>query len=185
MYQSRLVKHIRELSAKGRERFLQFTYSPYFNQHEKTQELLTLILDRIDGPAGKLEKEKVFRALFKGEPYNEQQLHNVMSYLKKLYHDFLAYEHFEQKRYNKRLYTLQAAHDQHQFDLMTNRSKQLQKKLEKDLIHDSEYYYTTSTICWAIIPATTSTGRRRIPSSKCSTTWTSITSWKNCAIAAT
>ncbi|MCO6489837.1 MAG: hypothetical protein J5I98_15580 [Phaeodactylibacter sp.] len=143
MYQSRLVKHIRELSPKDRERFLQFAHSPYFNQHEKTQELLALILDRIDGPEKKLDKPVVFRALFKGEPYNEQQLHNVMSYLKKLYHDFLAYEHFGQKRYNKRLYTLQAALDKHQFDLMTNRSKQLQKKLGEDPVHDSDYYYTS------------------------------------------
>ncbi|MCB9048693.1 MAG: hypothetical protein H6556_04600 [Lewinellaceae bacterium] len=142
MYQSRLVKHIRELSVKDRERFMQFTFSPYFNQHEKTQELLTLILDRLDGPAKKMEKEAMFKALFKGEPYDEQQLHNVMSYLKRLYHDFLAYEQFGRKRYNQRLYTLQAAYNNHQFDILTNRSKQLQRKLNEDLIHDSEYYYT-------------------------------------------
>ena len=142
MYQSRLVKHIRELSAKDRERFVQFTHSPYFNQHEKTQELLTLILDRLDGPSQKMEKPVVFRALFRGEPYDEQQLHNVMSYLKRLYYDFLAYQQFEQKRYNKRLYTLKAAYDNHQFDIMTNRSKQMQKKLKEDPVHDSDYYFT-------------------------------------------
>ncbi len=142
MHQSRLIKHIRDLSPKARERFSQFACSPYFNQHQKTQELLTLILGRIDAPPKKLEKEVVFRALFKGEPYDEQQLHNVMSYLKKLYNDFLAYEQFGEKRYNKRLYTLKAAYHNLQFDIMTNRSKQLQKKLEEDPVRDSEYFYT-------------------------------------------
>ena len=143
MHQSRLVKHIRELSARDRERFSHFVHSPYFNQHEKTQELLTLILNRIDGPPAKLEKPAVFRALFKGQPYEEQQLHNIMSYLKKLYYDFLAHEQLEQKRYNKRLYTLEAAYNNHQFDIMTNRGKQMQKKLQEDKVHDSDYFFTS------------------------------------------
>lgn len=143
MHQSRLLKHIRELSARDRERFSHFVHSPYFNQHEKTQELLTLILSRIDGPPARLEKPAVFRALFKGQPYEEQQLHNIMSYLKKLYYDFLAHEQLEQKRYNKRLYTLEAAYNNHQFDIMTNRSKQLQKKLQEDKVHDSDYFFTS------------------------------------------
>ncbi|MCB9273995.1 MAG: hypothetical protein H6564_08130 [Lewinellaceae bacterium] len=142
MEQSRLAKHLQALSPRNRERFRQFVNSPYFNQHEKTAELLSLVLDCIDSKPEGLTKKYVFRKLFPGQPYEEQQVHNLMSYLRKLYLRFMAYEHLEQRRYHEKLYTLEAAYNSHQFDILTNRGKQLQKKLREDAVHDSDYFFT-------------------------------------------
>lgn len=143
MHQSRLVQHIRELPTKKRERFRQFVHSPYFNQHEKTIALLEYILKKLNSRPSALSKERVHKALFKGEPFSEQQLYNVMSYLNKLYYRFMAAEYTEKLRYREALFTLEEAFDNHQFDIMTNRGKQLKKKLKKDPIHDSEYFHTS------------------------------------------
>ena len=142
MEQSRLAKHIQLLSPRNRDRFRQFVYSPYFNQHEKTAELLDLLLENIDQPTGTLDKKTAFRKLFPGQPYEEQQVHNLMSYLRKLYLRFTAFEYMEQHRYQEQLYTMEAAYNSHQFDILTNRSKQLQKKLREDLVHDNDYFFT-------------------------------------------
>ena len=48
MKSSRLVRLIEHLPKKKREKFLLFVKSPYFNQHEKTIELLELILSQVD-----------------------------------------------------------------------------------------------------------------------------------------
>lgn len=143
MYQSRLVQHIRELSSKKRERFRQFVHSPYFNQHDRTIALLDFILKKLDGRPGGLSKERAHKALFPGEGFNEQQLYNVMSYLNKLYYRFMAAEYTEKQRYLESIFTLEEAFDNHQFDIMTNRGKQLMKRLKKDPVHDSAYFQTS------------------------------------------
>ncbi|MCG8326707.1 MAG: hypothetical protein MI974_03425 [Chitinophagales bacterium] len=141
MLQSRIIKYIKSLPIKDRERFRQFAYSPYFNQHDKTRELLDLILEAFDRQAKKLEKEKVYKSLYPKSDYDEQQLYNVMSYLKKLFHRFLAQQYFEESPHLEQLYTLEASYRNHQYDVMTNRSKQLKKKLEKGHSKDANFFY--------------------------------------------
>ncbi len=143
MQQSKLVQHLEALPNKERERFRTFVYSPYFNQHEKTIQLLDLLLDYIDGKeSNALTREWVFNKLFPRESYDEQQMHNVMSYLKKLYHKFLAVRHFEEESLQEQLYTVEQAYSFNQYDLMKNRSRQLEKKLEKYPYRNSEYFHT-------------------------------------------
>jgi len=141
MLQSRIIKHIKTLSVKDREQFRQFAYSPYFNQHDKTRELLDLVLDKLDNKPAELEKERVYKALFPGEDYDEQQLYNLMSYLKKLFNRFLAQQHFEESPHLEQLYTLETSYKNHQHDVLTNRSKQLKKKLQKDPVRDANYFF--------------------------------------------
>lgn len=142
MQQSRLVKLIRELPLKDRDRLEQFVFSPYFNQHEKTQELLKLILAGLEKSEKQLERTYVFKKLFPGEAFDEQKLHNVMSYLKKLYHRFLAYQFIEEQKYLEQLFTLEYTFETNQFDLLKNRAKLLDKALKNDEYRDSNFYYT-------------------------------------------
>lgn len=141
MHQSRLVQHISALSSKERERFKQYVHSPFFNQHEKTRQLLDWILRHLDKGPKQLTKERVHRHLFPGSPFDEQQLYNVMSYLKKLHHRFLAQLKFESEQYTEELYTLESSYDMHQFDILTNRSKHLQKQLKKDTVRDASFFH--------------------------------------------
>ena len=130
MQQSKLVRYIRELPAKKRERFRQFVSSPYFNQHQKTTEMLEYIIKQIERSNPKLEREEVFKHLFPREKYQEQKLHNIMSYLKKQYHRFLAIQYFEEQDFSEPISTLEAAFESNQFDLLKNRAKQLEKMMQ-------------------------------------------------------
>lgn len=140
MENSRLVRYIGEFTPSQREKFRQFVISPYFNQHQKTIELLEIIYKEIDRTNPKLSKVNVHNKLFPKTDYDEQQLHNVMSYLKRLYHRFLAIEHFEKLPFREDVTTLEAAYDNNQFDVLKNRGKQLEKQLQRHEYRDSHYY---------------------------------------------
>lgn len=141
MESSKLVKYLDEISPKDRERFRQFVLSPYINQHQKTTELMDILLDAIDRGVTALDKKKVYAKLFPRETYDEQQLHNVMSYLKKLYHKFLAYQKFENSSFQEELFALEAAFESNQFDLLKNRGKQLEKTLSRHPHRDFKLFY--------------------------------------------
>ncbi len=142
MHQSKLVQHLRELPHKERERFRTFVGSPYFNQHQKTIALLEILLKNINGHRKtSIKREDIYSVLFPEETYDEQQMHNVMSYLKKLYHKFLAFRHFEEEDLQEQLYTVEQAFSFTQYDLMNNRSKLLEKKLENHPYRNSDYFH--------------------------------------------
>lgn len=138
MQQSRLVKYILGLSSREQDLFQQFVHSPYFNQHEKTIQLLDYILKT---KSKNLTKEKVYKKLFPRKAYDEQVLYNTMSYLMKLYHRFLAFQYFEKQPFREQLYTMEAAYQNRQFDLFKNRANQLEKSLGKYYIKDSQTYF--------------------------------------------
>ena len=142
MQASRLVRFIEQLSKKKREKFLLFVQSPYFNQHAKTTELLQIIMANLKKKRAKaLEKEAVFKQLFPNETYNEQQLHNIMSSLKKLFNRFVAVQCLEDQDFHEQLFLLEAAAKQNQADLLKNRGNQLKKTLDRTVHKDSSYLY--------------------------------------------
>lgn len=142
MKSSRIVRLIEILPKKKKEKFLLFAQSPYFNQHKKTIDLLKLILSQIDKKNNKgLEKEVVFKKLFPTSAFEEQQLHNLMSSLKKLYNKFMAVQYMEEQEYQEQLFLLEAANKQNLGDFLKNRGKQLDKILEKTPSQDTGYLY--------------------------------------------
>ncbi len=143
MEQSRLIKYISALDSREQDRFRQFVHSPYFNQHEKTTELLEIILAAQGKSAKHLERSSVFRKLFPREAYDEQKLHNHMSYLMKLYHRFLAVEYMEGTPFLQELFTMEQAYAKFQFDLMNNRGQQLNKKLQSTSHRDADFHYVS------------------------------------------
>ncbi len=141
MQQSRLIRAISDLSLRQREQFRQFVVSPYFNQHEKTIALLEIILRELRRKEPQLDREKVFKKLFPKKKYEEQKIHNVMSYLMRLYHQFLATEQFRSQPLREQLFTLEEAYDSGSWDIFKNRSKYLEKSLKKHPSLDSQYHY--------------------------------------------
>ena len=140
MENSRLVRYIQEFSPKQKERFHQFVISPYFNQHKKTIILLEIILDELKRDKPKLSKLSVHNRLFPKDFYEEQQLHNVMSYLKRLYHRFLAYEQFGEQLFSEEIMTLEAANKNNQFDVPEKPWKTIGKILKRHDYEDSDFF---------------------------------------------
>lgn len=142
--QSKIVNYIQEISEKDREQFHRFVHSPYFNQHDQTKELLDVILEYIAEPNGQLDRDNLYQRLFPEEQtFDEQKLHNVMSYLKKLYQRFLAVKFLEVKSFREQLFTLESAFEVNQFELMTNRAKLLERTMENHPHHNSDYHFVS------------------------------------------
>lgn len=141
MEQSKIVKFIEELTPKSRERFRQFVHSPYFNQHEPTTQMVEIILDALDKPKLKLDRQRVFRKIFPKKSYNEQRLHNLLSYVKKLYVRFLAHEEMDRYPFLEQALALEGAYERNQFDLLVNRAKYLEKSLKKHPYRNSHYHF--------------------------------------------
>ena len=141
MNDSKLVKYIAELGTRDRERLRQLVQSPFFNQHKPTMELLDFILKAITKENGQISREKAYQKLFPKSPFDEQKLHNVMSNLKKLFHRFLAIDYIEKQPLQEDLYTLEAAFDRNQFELMSNRAKLLEKHLAEQQFEDYFFHY--------------------------------------------
>lgn len=142
MLESKLLKNIKKLDSKTKERFKTFVTSPYFNQHKKTIELLNYLYKHMNTKRPeRLNREYVFKKLFPNQAYSEQILFNVMSSLKKLYHRFLAQQRFEEQAFQEDNYLLEACFLKHEFDLLKNRSKKLDKQLDQFPFSNQEYYY--------------------------------------------
>ena len=140
MLDSKLLKNLQKLDSKTKERFRTFVHSPYFNQHKKTTELLSYLLKHLDGKPSRLDRNYVFSKLFPGTAYTEQTLFNIMSSLKKLFHRFLAQERYESIPFQQDIYLLEACFVKHEFSLLKNRSKNLDKQLENYTYTDKDYY---------------------------------------------
>lgn len=142
MEQSRLVRTIAELQPREREQFLLFVSSPYFNQHKKTTEFLEILLRQLNlGRAAALEKETLFALLFPTENFDEQKIHNLMSGLKKLLLRFLAHQQLGEKEYLEDLLAMEWAYGRNQFDLLTQKARQLEKNLDRESVQMTDHTY--------------------------------------------
>ncbi len=142
MKQSRIFKHLEELDIKNQEKFRQFAASPYFNQHRETSRLLRYLLEHLQkNKVDKMSREAAFAAAMPGQKYDDQQLHNLLSNLKKLYLKFLAQQYLERHNNMEQVLTLESAFELNQFKLMDSRARQLEKRLDKQSYQDAEYHY--------------------------------------------
>ncbi len=105
---SKLIHNLRGLSARERQRFLDYVRSPFFNTHPCTCALAQLLLEQ---PAAwdTLTKASLYTALYPSSPYDEAKISNVMSYLMKLLRGFLTQLGLEASG-QEDILMLQAAH---------------------------------------------------------------------------
>ena len=140
MKHSKIFQYISALSAREQEKFRQFVFSPYTNQHQKSQELLEYLLSSLNRGKTEIAPEKAFAKLFPKEPYDEQKLHNLLSNLKKLFLRFLALDELEQKPFLEDILTLEACNRKNFSKLLISRTRQLDKKLEEYPYRDEHYH---------------------------------------------
>lgn len=91
MQQSKLLQTLRSLTAKERDRFVQYVASPFFNPRKKGEALLTFLLAFAPSFMHEsLHEKNAFSAIFPDQPYQHQHLKNEMSDLNRLLRGFLA-----------------------------------------------------------------------------------------------
>ena len=141
MHNTKLIQYLSKFSLQELQQFRDFVDSPFFNKHEKTRQLLTLILKAKNWESAALQKEKIFKKLFPNKAYEEQLLSNVISYLLRLTRRFLAQQQFEKKAVEQQLNLLENAFQTGQKKLFELTAKRLQRHFSDDDLRDSNFYH--------------------------------------------
>lgn len=145
MHNSKLLKAIDHISSAELKRFHDLVHSPYFNKHEGVKRLVDIITDvypNLAHPA--LSKDKLFRTLFKNEPYNPQKVSDVFTYCYRCFEQFLTYQEYEKHPLEQNTHLLSAFRQlgmEHQFEKGFSKAVEHTSsfKLRSDELHLSLY----------------------------------------------
>lgn len=85
-----------------------FLCSPCHNRRPEVLSLYDYIESALNGEGGRLEKEKVWAALFPGKPFEDKQLRYLRSFLYRSVETFLIWQELERERTEAQLFLLRA-----------------------------------------------------------------------------
>jgi len=109
MKKSKLLALLETFDGNELRQFKDFVASPYFNSNQDLVRFVEYLYDLSpDFPVEKLEKEKAWKALFPGGPFDGKQLSYLMNYLLKLAERFLAVQHYESHPFFEEYHVLRA-----------------------------------------------------------------------------
>lgn len=105
MQQTKLLAALRTLSPRECARWRAWVHSDFVTKHAQLRRLCDLALAHApDFAHPDLGKRRVHATLFGTEiPFNELAINNLVSDLLELLHDFLAYQHYENRSVERRL----------------------------------------------------------------------------------
>ncbi|MEM1216160.1 MAG: hypothetical protein AAGJ82_10770 [Bacteroidota bacterium] len=109
MQNSKFIKYLSSLPATEWKVFRKFVYSPYFNTHQPTAQLLDYILAQADWTRADLSLEAAFEQVFPGEKFREQRIRTLLSNLVGLLKRFLRQQHYEEQHNLQHLHLLSRA----------------------------------------------------------------------------
>jgi len=137
MEQSKFIKTLQKLSRRQQNQYLDFLRSPYFNKNEDIQKFAELVF------AGKvpLDKEKLFKALYPGKPFNARRIPDLMYKSLKLLEEFLSEEKYANQTWERKINLLSYIRENELDDLNTVVQKEIQELSARKTLRDSDYFY--------------------------------------------
>jgi len=142
MESSKLIELLRTFSKTELKLLSDFLSSPYFN---KSKELIAFYgyLKKFAPhfPPKRIERQVVYRFLYKDRPYNELHLNRLMSNLLKLAERFIGQQKFEEAKGVSSHYVLSSFVDRNLNKHFEFNFKRAQEKLESGSERNADYYY--------------------------------------------
>ena len=109
MNNSQLYLTLRKLDKSDCDAVAELASCSFFNKKPEIERLCRYLARHIAVPDGRLfAKEKVFKAAFPGQPFNDAKLRLAMSAVLKLVERYLAIRQMESDDSDRELYLLQA-----------------------------------------------------------------------------
>lgn len=144
MHNAQLIRYLSREKPTTLQSFQKFVDSPYFNVHQNTKKLLEYILSTKDWSSKTLSKEKAHQYIFRNQPYAEQKINDLISYLLRLYRQFLTTQQLTKNSMESSLALLQATLDNGNQHLFSGTTKKVKAKLDHSDIQNGQYYYYKS-----------------------------------------
>ncbi|MEM6316290.1 MAG: hypothetical protein AAF960_01395 [Bacteroidota bacterium] len=141
MQQSKLIHHLKLLSAEELKRFASFVRSPYYTQSKDVIRLFNLLRKHHPHFSNKqVTKDRIFKRLFPKETYSDIKLRNLQSKLNKVVENYLLQLTFEQDEIAKRK-ALAKLYQQRNYTVAFQRAtEQLLDDLDFLPFRDADYF---------------------------------------------
>lgn len=144
MQKSKLIQYLSLFSKQDLRNFKDFVHSPYFNKHKKTKELFDHILKVKSWDSPQLQKELIFKKVFPNQPFEEQLLRTLMSYLVQLIYRFYSQKEQDSKSDKLQIGLLEIALQNGQKKMFEHNAKIWKKTFSAAPIRDSNYFLQES-----------------------------------------
>lgn len=131
MKNTKVFELIANLGKWERNYLLQFASSPYFNTNDEVLKILQYILDYIDEKSTLIEKEKVFKAIYKNIQYDDLLMRLNTSALFRLTEDYLGQQKFRNNPLLQQYHLLLKYQEMGNHKLFTSALQDAEKLLDK------------------------------------------------------
>lgn len=154
MQKSALMEIVNSFTALESERFSEFLSSPYFNKNNIVIRLFDIIKKNLPvTEEDLLNKEKVWKALYHGKPYNYGTMKNLIHELTQLSVNFIYLEELENTKQVRNVLTVSALSYRNADKALNSKLKQIEKTFTGKSFRDleyvlSDYYMEMSKIFW-------------------------------------
>lgn len=145
MRNSKLYSILEHFDKYEQNQCRKYIYSPYFNKNENLEALFELLVKQINrksqnGAGLKLSKEKIWKHLEPGKPYNDIRFRKYFSDLLKLVEGFLAQKSFEQDPLTQVTYLMESV-GKKKMEKLYNTTLRTARRISDQLPHRSSFYY--------------------------------------------
>ena len=146
MLQSKLISTLKTLSDKELKQFQLWVEADIFNKNKSIVQLMNLITrytPDFNSPKAikALEKEAVFKKIYKKANYNNLKLNNLISDTYLLLCDFLAYQNFQASKQFPRLCLMDEFFEKGLYKNVEQEARKFRQEQEKFSVRNSSYYF--------------------------------------------
>jgi hypothetical protein len=146
MLQSKLIQTLQTFSEKELKQFQGWLAADIFNKNKTIRQFYALILPfaphfEHKKIAAKLDKNIVFKRLYKNEPYNSLKMNNLVSDTYQLLCNFLAYERFQRSEQLSRLCLMDELYEKGLYKNVEQEAKKFEQEQTKSSIRNADFYY--------------------------------------------
>ncbi|MBK8557169.1 MAG: hypothetical protein IPL65_16000 [Lewinellaceae bacterium] len=139
MQKSVLVEIARSLSKKEQRELNKWLRSPSHNQREDVVNLFDYLLSALSKNDEALKKQKVWPAVYPGEPYDDARMRQVMYFLGKAVEEYLAFEDYKNNQFQYQL-ALSRQYRQRKLEKAYRQAKRLSTDaLENQPLRNADY----------------------------------------------
>lgn len=138
---STLIELLSKLSQKEVKELGEYVSSSFFNKNQSVIKLYEYLRTQYpEFKSDKIGKKIVFQKLFPNIRYNDGFMRTLIFSLCTLAEDYLSYIRYKSQYFKDKTYLLYELNDRHINHLLERNLHSVSKRLDKEVIHDFEYF---------------------------------------------
>ena len=142
MHNNKLITILKHFNKTDLNQFHRYIVSPYFNKSQQLIHFYDIILKGFNSPKPSLlEKENVWKKLFKEQKYNDVRFRKLNSDLLRLIEDFLSQQIYDENKLQKSANLIQSVGNRGVKKMYASAIRNYENISAKHPYEDSEFYF--------------------------------------------